>query len=184
MPNWCNNNLRLEHTDPAMIQRFVAAFKKGEAMQEFLPCPDELRNEQAPYRGDNAEELVAKYGASDWYNWCVNNWGTKWDVGEDDCVEVVGPAVKASFDSAWAPPCQAYERLIELGFHVKAYYYEPGMCFVGVWEGDMENGWDDDYHDYSGETSETVREAIGEELDDFFCISEEMAQYEEENVEE
>jgi hypothetical protein len=82
--------------------------------------------------------------------------------------------VQASFESAWAPPTGAYEKLMEMGFEITAYYYEPGMCFVGKWEDGC-----DDYYEYGSETSATVREAIGEELDDYFCISEEMANYEE-----
>jgi hypothetical protein len=68
---------------------------------------------------------------------------------------------------------------MELGFEITAYYYEPGMCFVGKWE----NGCDD-YYEYGGETSATVREAIGEELDDYFGISEDMAMWEEETEDE
>jgi hypothetical protein len=68
--------------------------------------------------------------------------------------------------------------MIEDGYDVTAYYYESGMGFVGKWV----NGVDDCY-DYSGYDSKTVRDAIGEELDDYFGISESMAEYEEENNE-
>jgi hypothetical protein len=61
-----------------------------------------------------------------------------------------------------------------LGFEIEAFYYEPGMQYVGKWV----NG-EDDCIEYGGETSETVREAIGAELDDYFCISESMADCEE-----
>jgi hypothetical protein len=180
MPNWCNNTLRLEHTDPAMIQKFMAGFKKGEAMQEFLPCPDELRNEQAPYRGDNAEQLMEKYGATDWYNWCVNNWGSKWDIGGDDeylIDEVDTNTVRVSFDSAWAPPIAFYEHLASIGFNVEAMYYEPGMCFAGtVTSSDGEIF--DDYYEYSDMSSDEVRDTLPSELDEQFGISEQMADWE------
>jgi hypothetical protein len=86
--------------------------------------------------------------------------------------------VTLSFESAWAPPTGAYETMMELGFGVKAFYYEPGMCFVGKWEDGV-----DDYFEYGSETSDTIRALIGEELDDYFCISESMAEWEEENKE-
>jgi hypothetical protein len=66
-----------------------------------------------------------------------------------------------------------------LGFEIEAFYYEPGMCFVGKWDNGI-----DEYYEYSGATSETVREMIGAELDDYFAISESMAEWEEENAEE
>jgi hypothetical protein len=69
--------------------------------------------------------------------------------------------------------------LAEQGFDVTLYYYEPGMGFVGKWEDGC-----DDYYEFSGEKSDTVRAAIGDELDDFFGISESMAEYEAENEEE
>jgi hypothetical protein len=62
---------------------------------------------------------------------------------------------------------------------VTLYYYEPGMGFVGKWEDGC-----DDYYEYAGENSNTVRVAIGDELDDMFGISESMAEYEAENEEE
>ena len=185
MPNWCNNNLRLEHTDPAMIQRFVAAFKKGEAMQEFLPCPQELRDSPAPFRGDDADALIEKYGASDWYNWCVNNWGTKWDIGGDDFLidEVDTNTVRVSFDSAWAPPVNFYEHLAAIGFNLEAMYYEPGMAFAGtVTSSDGEIF--DDYCEYGDMNSDEVRDTLPSELDEQFGISEQMADWEAEQEDE
>jgi hypothetical protein len=43
---------------------------------------------------------------------------------------------------------------------------------------------EDECFEYGGQTSETVRDYIGEELDDYFGISEEMAQYEDEENQE
>jgi hypothetical protein len=67
---------------------------------------------------------------------------------------------------------------MDLGFDVVAWYYEPGMTFVGKWDNGV-----DFCMNYGEFTSDTVREAIGEELDDMFNISEDMSQWEEENEE-
>jgi hypothetical protein len=58
------------------------------------------------------EEInTKKFGAKDWYDWRVINWGTKWDAcdlnviysGEDEfCIE---------FETAWNFPTKIYERL-------------------------------------------------------------------------
>lgn len=180
MPNWCNNGITLRHADPAMIDRVI----KGQEglLMEFLPTPKELTETVAGFMGEDkraAHEAqqaanIEKYGYKDWYDWNVANWGTKWDVNLDSVEREDANTVRASFESAWSPPTTAYEKLMELGFEVTAYYYEPGMCFVGKWE----NG-EDEYYEYGGESSTTVREAIGEELDDYFGISEELANYEE-----
>lgn len=194
MPNWCNNGVTLRHNDPVMVERAMKAIARGELLNEFIPVPQDLRDTVAGFVGEakEAEHEAQKarnielYGYKDWYDFCVNEWGTKWDVGGDDGLvqKLDANTIEFTFDSAWAPPCTAYEKLIDMGFYVKAFYYEPGMGFCGVWEGDKENGFFDDYCEYSGETSKTVREAIGEELDDYWNISEDMAQWEEENEEE
>lgn len=186
MPNWCNNSITIRHKDPAMIQRVLDA-KEG-VLGEFLPCPKELTDTVAGHLGDGyAQELnqakmalnLKYYGAKDWYDWQVANWGTKWDITFDSVERMDDNTVQASFDSAWSPPVNAYEKLCALGFEIEAYYNEPGMAFCGKWSGN-EDSFDDDYYEYSGENSETVREVIGDELDDYFGISEDMKQWEEE----
>lgn len=180
MPNWCSNTLTLTHDDPAEIQRAIQAFTAGRLLDEFMPTPADLDIEASFGTNDPKlqklyEANIEKYGFPNWYDWRVANWGTKWDVS-CDCPPEPGEndkTVTLSFDTAWAPPCNWYAFMNEQGFGVTAYYYEPGMCFVGKWE----NG-QDDYHEYGDHDSNTVREAIGDELDDMFCISEEMAQYE------
>ncbi len=189
MPNWCSNGITLRHADPAMIDRVMNG--KDGLLMEFIPTPQELVDTVAGFMGEDkraAHEAqmknnIEKYGYKDWYDWNIAHWGTKWDVSLDSVNRVDANTVEASFESAWSPPTGAYEKLCALGFEIKAYYNEPGMCFVGVWEGNEED-YNDDYYEYSGETSATVREAIGDELDDYFGISEDMAQWEEENEEQ
>jgi hypothetical protein len=193
MPNWCNNTLELEHKDPAMIERARAAMIRGEFLHEFIPVPKELSETVAGSFGDTEEQAklleknkanIEKYGYSDWYGFCVNEWGTKWDIGGSDygapTITAEGKMI-AGFDSAWAPPTNAMEKLVDMGFTVKLYYYEPGMCFAGVWEG-SDGGFDDDYYEYGDMSSEEVKATLPAELDDMFCISDTMAEYEEENI--
>lgn len=193
MPNWCNNSITLKHEDPAMIERAYKALCRGEFLNEFIPVPQDLKDTVAGFMGEDKREAheaqqkanLEKYGAKDWYDFCTSQWGTKWDVGGDDGLiqKLSENCVEASFDSAWAPPCAAYEQLAAMGFIIKAYYDEPGMAFCGVWTGDEED-FQDDYYEYSGETSETVANVIGYDLDQFWGISERMAEWEEENEQE
>jgi hypothetical protein len=180
MPNWCNNGITLRHADPVMIERAAKALQEGKFLQEFIPCPKELTETVAQF-GTNDHEKAnrEKYGYGSWYDFNIANWGTKWDVNSDNVAIEDANTVSASFDSAWAPPTRAYEQLMDLGFEVEAFYYEPGMGFVGKWV-----DGEDDCYEYGGQTSETVRDYIGEELDDYFCISESMADWEEENQED
>jgi hypothetical protein len=189
MPNWCNNNLTLQHEDPAMIQRAKDALDRGEFLAEFIPVPEQLQIvagsvgdpvEQAKLEADtkrNQEEL----GYSNWYDYCVNEWGTKWDVGDEGATDIHpdGKMLHTYFDSAWSPPIAAYEKLTEMGFTVGAMYYEGGMAYAGVWEDGV-----DDYYDLGGMNSSQVESDLPVELDEAFGISESMREYEEENQEE
>ena len=189
MPNWCNNNLTLQHEDPAMIKRAADALERGEFLQEFIPVPEQLKIvagcvgdpvEQAKLEADtkrNVEEL----GYGNWYDFQVNEWGTKWDVGGDSQTDIHpdGKMLHTYFDSAWSPPIAAYEKLTAMGFTVGAMYYEGGMAYAGVWEDGV-----DDYYDLGGMNSQQVIDELPVELDEAFGISECMAEYEAENQEE
>jgi hypothetical protein len=188
MPNWCNNVLELAHEDPAMLERARVAFNEGKLCNEFVPVPPELHIVAGRVGNDTDPKQIEleaaeksnreKFGYATWYDFCVNEWGTKWDVGGDGMTaELENGQLVMSFDSAWSPPCNFYEKLLDLGFEVRAYYYEGGMNFAGIWD----NGDDEFYELETG--SAAVREQIPSVLDDMFCISEGMAEWEdEENI--
>jgi hypothetical protein len=188
MPNWCNNSVEIYHDDPAMIERVRTAFNGEGLLQEFIPVPEDLRNtvsgsmgedKRAEHEAQQAANLE-KYGYNDWYSFCVNEWGTKWDIGSDgNPAQDIPGGLMLGFESAWSPPIQAYEKLTDMGFRIRAMYYEPGMCFAGVWD----NG-DDDYYEYGGMTSDQIAEELPVELDEAFCISESVAEWEQEQEEE
>lgn len=188
MPNWCNNNLILEHDDPQMLIRAKDALDRCEFLQEFIPVPQDLRDTVSGFMGEDKraaheaqmEANIAKHGYKDWYDFCVNEWGTKWDCGEQGNTDISpdGKTLHTGFDTAWAPPIAAYEKLLDLGFRVKAMYFEPGMNFAGIWE----DGHDDCYQDWGD--SEGAKATLPTELDDCFAISESQAEWEAENPEE
>ena len=109
------------------------------------------------------------------YDFCTNNWGTKWDVSimEEAEQDEDGLGFSGTFDTAWSPPLGIVQSLEQQGYEVVLRYHECGMAFVGKWEAGV-----DEYYEYSGESSDTVRLAIGDDLDDFFGISESLAEYE------
>lgn len=181
MPNWCGNTLTLTHADPEMIARAKEAFAEGRFLSEFIPVPQALSDTTSPNRdATSAEELKQQYGYTDWYSFCVNEWGTKWDIGDGQGIQTFDDhELIVYFDSAWSPPVAAYEKLMDLGFGVYATYYEPGCAFAGVFEDGM-----DDYYDLSNMDSGDVQQQLPQELDEAFGISESMAEYEAEQEDE
>ena len=183
MPNWCSNTVRLTHEDPAMIIRARDALTNGKFFNEFVPVPKQLAETAASSQTDEevTKANIEKYGYASWYDFCVNEWGTKWDTEAHsvDTYDEHPNTLDAVFDTAWAPPIQFYEKLERMGFQVEAKYYESGMCFAGMYE----NG-SDDYYELGTMSAEDVECTIPEELDAEFGISDSMYQYEQDNPEE
>jgi len=190
MPNYCSNYLTLTHEDPAMIVRAKDALERGEFLAEFIPVPEELQIvagsvgnpvEQAKLEADTKRN-IEKYGYGNWYDYCVNEWGTKWDVGGDgqevDITED-GTMLTTYFDSAWAPPTNAYEKLQDMGFGVEAMYYEPGMAFAGKWDHGS-----DDYYEFGSMSADQAESEIPSDVDFAFGITESIREYEAENQED
>jgi hypothetical protein len=182
-----------------MMKRVVKGFNQNRLLDEFIPIPLELkegamnieelrkiRNWEYKKELDQAREQLNKkyFGFKDWYDFCVANWGTKWDIGRGDgyktllMKDIKNKSITMGFDSAWSPPTGAYEKLVEMGFSIRAMYYEGGCCYCGIWEDGEE-----EFYEIEGK-SDWVRDNIPKELDDEFCISEGMADYEAECEEE
>lgn len=196
MPNWCSNTLTISHKDKAMMKRVIKGYNKNGLLREFIPVPKELIDTVSGSVGskESYEQRLLEFkhklnqeffGYADWYSFCVAEWGTKWDIGHGDgygkltMKDIKNNTIKIGFDSAWSPPIDAYEKLFDMGFSIKALYYESGCAFCGIWE----NG-DDQCYDINGK-SYWVKKTIPEEIDEEFCISSNMAEWEneEENAE-
>tara|TARA_A100001015_G_scaffold199003_1_gene222139 strand:+ start:99 stop:716 length:618 start_codon:yes stop_codon:yes gene_type:complete len=158
-------------------------------LQFFHPMPKELLETEAGPTAKTKKEKQARqirkleFGAENWYDWRVNNWGTKWEVSEFFGVDkqadaLIGDStISFAFSSAWSPPIGAYEKFLRDNENcsLKAYYYEGGCDFMGLWE----DGIDDCYApgDYKS-TDDFWQDGIGSTLDDMFNITESMAEYE------
>lgn len=139
---------------------------------------------------------LENYGYKDWFDFSVANWGTKWDVQEnvefeifdedgkvldyEQLLEEANTAIVdknmktfslySVFDTAWNPPIGVYEKLSSMpGVKVEAYFYEPGMAFVG--EFSSETG--DHYYDIP-DSAEDAAWSIPKHLDEIFAITEIM----------
>jgi hypothetical protein len=167
-----------------MIKRAQEALEKGEFLNEFHPVPEDLKivagrvgtDDDVHQKALGLQEQAnkAKHGYANWYDWCVNEWGTKWDVNDEGTAVLhEDGSLTASFSSAWAPPIQAYGMLEDLGFEVKAYYFEGGMMFAGVYE-----DGDDDYYDLGEMNSSEMFDILPEDLNEMFGISDQVEEYE------
>ena len=193
MPNWCNNYIDVSHPDQAKLEALAVAVREGHFCNHIIPVPESLHITAGRDGADGSpeqdllearmKENIEKHGYANWYDFCVNRWGTKWDVEVfPENVDPEGGSLRFSFDSAWSPPLQVYEEMIRQGYDVKAFYWEGGMGYCGkvtTVDGEMV----DDYYDYSGMTAAECAEEIDPELDECMCIIENLEMWEEENKE-
>ena len=121
MPNWCNNSITIKGSTETIKTLWEDANREGEdggLLNAMVPMPVELRDTTKGSNGD----------AINWYDWCVSNWGTKWDVsleGLEFTDNGDGTAtIEGYFDSAWSPPIDAYSTFCEDmdGVYLEAYY--------------------------------------------------------------
>ncbi len=148
----------------SQLKEIKEIFKGDNPFEKIIPPPDwknvPLAEEDIEYlgrkRGEVGELPIEKQyfhpngepipepslifestGNSDdrWYNWQVDNWGTKWDINpsdvewnddeEDYCIFY--------FDTAWSPPeeiAAALKRKFDK-VSIQWFYDEPGMEFAG-----------------------------------------------------
>jgi hypothetical protein len=74
-----------------------------------------------------------------WYNWNINNWGTKWDAAEvwnerlDDSTAKVDGQTSYNFDTAWSPAEPVVAALAEQfpTLRITHRYCEAGMGYAG-----------------------------------------------------
>ena len=188
MPNWCDNQITITGPNSVIdkIEKIVKADDTHEntgLLNFFKPMPKELEGTTSPSSSAKKPQPMVE-GFDNWYDWRVENWGTKWELCEfygvdrqhlnDSLDESI---ISFAFSSAWAPPINAYEQFLRDNENcsLKAYYYEGGCDFMGEWD----NGQDDCYtpSDYKS-TDDFWQDGIGSTLDDIFNITESMAEYE------
>lgn len=177
MPNWCYNNLDITATNDeqkAVLEKVSKAEAADGFISMFLPLPEALKD-TVKGSGEEAQEVWVD-GCNNWYDWQVQNWGTKWDPEVMDC-DYDGETLTVSFDSAWAPPVAFYEWLQEQGYQVSANYYEPGMDFAGEWV-DGDDFYLENISDLARQDTDTLSKREYDILE-MFGIWDEVAQWDE-----
>ena len=136
MPNWCNNTITLTGPKDKITALYNKAKKEDALLQQLKPMPDALEGTTSPAPKEGKVQPLVD-GFDNWYDWRVQNWGTKWDVDMEGLeLSDDGTTITGWFDSAWAPPIHAYEYFLTANedCSINSYYYEGGMDFAGQWE--------------------------------------------------
>lgn len=188
MPNWCSNDIVIygnhdnlfafyktyiqekvvqedkkykiwkeENPNASLLEtaNFIAYVQKDDVLSTFVPCPDEYLSQKGFNSGG--------------YEWCLQNWGTKWS--ESSTMEVTNDwaysnganeinKIYYSFDSPWGPPIDGYKKISERfpNLYFTHLYSEPMMDFMG---GIVYHNGEDIYHNDLEDFSNIVRNKLG-----------------------
>ena len=185
MPNWCSNTITIQGSTETIKTLWDEANEKGSGLLNAMkPMPKELEGTTSPAPDDGSQPAVDGY--DNWYDWCVNNWGTKWDVDTEGLEYTDNgdgtAAITGWFDSAWAPPIDAYNAFLDDmdGCSIEATYHEPGMDFVGEYVDGDDNFYDGVIELVKGDamaTDETLARLVSD-----YAIEEDLEFYDEETA--
>jgi len=136
MPNWCNNVLDVKGPKEE-VQRFYNE-NRGVCKRDDGDVNNELlfsKSFPEPFKENEIDPSTDK--EFDWWNWRINNWGTKWEPS-DPTFDMDENQISYFFDTAWSPPEGWFKKVIKLYPELDFYmtFEEPGMAFKGEAEGD------------------------------------------------
>lgn len=153
MPNWCENyfEFRVPTSNSKAFTDFADAFNSTQRPERGLlnllypmPAHQPDVNKPNPFfaTGGIGRDEESIFGKNNWYDWSIQNWGTKWDLDlssisykvDGDYVYFRGYAL-----SAWSPPVQAFWNS---GVEFSLYFVETGMNFFGYADVHGESSFD------------------------------------------
>ena len=151
MPNWCNNKVKVFGDNSEQLAQVAKIFKDEKSVfNNIIQSPDwkRLPNEKGEFpkleqtkNPETGEVIWETYNFPDgknddrWYHWCIENWGTKWELSELDIEYTDDEILELTFSTAWSPPegimQELKDKYPDLGF--TCFYDEPGMEIAGYY---------------------------------------------------
>ena len=126
MPNWCFNTLSINtrtEGGKVLANAFRPKYRDENGRQyaspfhDLMPIPDDLQIESGFFGKDTPKQKemeekykanIEKYGYKSWYEWCIANWGTKWDARVEDYIDHTDHEIEVLFDTAWSPAVEFF----------------------------------------------------------------------------
>lgn len=155
------------------IDKIWADWRKAkEAKADSGPMGLHSYKEERPFglgiTQEKYDELLAKYGFTNWYDWSIANWGTKWncyDVGEWSVNEGGNGAGGATiyYETAWSPATVLWIK-VSMQYPTLEFFHEfadEGGGFLG--DETIVNGAviDENEYDWNSDDGIALREGLG-----------------------
>lgn len=101
----------------SILDRKISDRSIEEIISQYNKIPDDykidgkdLTYERFLELGKIAADNIYNYGAMDWYQWSLDNWGTKWNAYDGSMIN----EDTITFNSAWDPPIPVLKELSAL----------------------------------------------------------------------
>ena len=153
MPNWCYNRISIyaDSDQVSQLKEINDIFENHkDPFNQIFPIPDfkNIPNDKGELpkleqmKNPDGSVLWETYNFPDgknddrWYHWCIDNWGTKWDVSDLSIDYEDDEQLELTFNTAWSPPEGIVDKLKkkypDLTF--TCFYDEPGMEVAGYYQ--------------------------------------------------
>lgn len=116
MPNWCHNStvIRVPSSVVPDIDEARRILDDFENRYTYMIGMDERRSFSLDTIRPIPLSVRFSDDPSDRIRWCVDNWGTKWDVHNPAYDRTMMRSALMAYDTAWEPPLEALRHLSTL----------------------------------------------------------------------
>ena len=107
MPNWTENNVTIKSKSKTHLDMLVERLKSEDNVFDFnnvVPMPKEI-DPHKPLGNEDRKN-------PNWYDWSVENWGTKWNSVDAVVERISDTEIDYFFLTAWCPPVEIYLALV------------------------------------------------------------------------
>ena len=126
MPNYCYNRVEINGEGAEEIANKIESVETPFDFTKIFPEPDYDKIEVEPtFEKEEGDD----FRMPKWWDWRIQNWGTKSNSYDDHVDTVDDETVEYEFSTAWSPPKPVIEKLREKypDVSITAFYDEPGM---------------------------------------------------------
>tara|TARA_R110000824_G_scaffold62035_1_gene164493 strand:+ start:73 stop:492 length:420 start_codon:yes stop_codon:yes gene_type:complete len=117
MPNWTTNTLEITDRTEAIasFKEFMGEDNDGFCFKKLVPPPSDMFEGDL---GDKERAECKRKGIANWYDWCPENWDTKWNAcrvvsEEETFLDGKWTTITYQFDTAWCAPFKVIDALKE-----------------------------------------------------------------------
>jgi len=159
VPNWVYNTVKITGSESELAKFRKQASEPYESRHQRTKYNEHTKQWELVAGGEIVEgdllfwnfikpdNLDEYYEGSNWYDWNVDNWGTKWEAGSTEQYYGDG-ALMYQFETAWSPPEQVLTEIVRqypgLTFDIKCVEEQGwGVEYSGI-DGDLvtDREWD------------------------------------------